>query len=202
MSNEETCPFIFSRGAHGDFRVFCIIIVPISVERKVTEMGGEEIRIVPADSEELLGQVRDIFREYQASLGIDLDFQGFEEELASLPGKYAPPRGRLYLAFFSEKLAGCVALRPLGGDNCEMKRLYVRPEFRGRKLGRLLAEKVITEARKEEYAEMYLDTLPAMLAAQAMYRSLGFRLTGPYCYNPVEGTQYMMLDLLQDNQAG
>lgn len=155
----------------------------------------EEIRIVSADSGRFLGQVREIFREYQVSLGIDLCFQDFEEELSSLPGKYGPPGGRLYLALVGREAAGCIALRSFEGKRCEMKRLYVRPGFRGRNLGRMLAEKVIEEARKTGYSEMLLDTLPSMTAAQSLYRSLGFREIGPYCFNPVEGTRYMKLDL-------
>ena len=159
-----------------------------------------EVFIRDASSEPLLTQVREIFREYQKSLGIDLGFQNFEEELAGLPGKYAPPRGRIYLAFFGESgedgaAAGCIALRPLDGERCEMKRLYVRPAFRGHDLGRKLAERVVADARAIGYSEMLLDTLPDMSAAQALYRSLGFLSTDPYCFNPIERAQYMALAL-------
>lgn len=146
-------------------------------------------------SEPLISQAREIFREYQVSLGIDLCFQDFEQELADLPGKYAPPQGRLYLAFIDEKLAGCIALRPFQEGMCEMKRLYVRPEFRGQYLGLLLAKEIIAEAREIGYHQMVLDTLDTMTAAQKLYRSLGFKEIEPYCFNPIDGALYMSLDL-------
>ena len=146
-------------------------------------------------AEPLVDRVRELFREYQLSLGIDLSFQDFEEELAGLPGTYAPPLGRLYIAFVDGVPAGCIALRPLGHGQCEMKRLYVRPAFRGQELGRRLAAKAIDEAREIGYTQMYLDTLPTMTSAQALYRSLGFRPVAPYRFNPIEGAQYMRLDL-------
>ena len=113
-----------------------------------------------ATEEPLLSQVREIFREYQASLGVDLCFQNFEEELATLPGKYAPPQGRLYLAYVDGQLAGCIALRRFEENHCEMKRLYLRPQFRGQNMGKKLAEKVIGDARQIGYSQMCLDTLP------------------------------------------
>lgn len=146
-------------------------------------------------SEPLLSQAREIFREYQLSLGIDLCFQGFEQELSALPGKYASPHGRLYLAFIDERLAGCIALRPFQEGQCEMKRLYVRPQFRGKNLGLLLATEIIGEARKIGYRQMVLDTLDTMTAAQKLYRSLGFQEIPPYCFNPIDGAIFMSLDL-------
>jgi len=153
------------------------------------------MKIELVTSEPSLSQVRDIFREYQSSIGVDLCFQNFEEELSSLPGKYAPPEGRLYLAFIDGGLAGCIALRPLQENNCEMKRLYVRSQFRGRDLGRSLANKVIEDARQIGYRKMFLDTMSTMKTAQALYSSLGFREISPYCYNPADGVQYLGLDL-------
>lgn len=153
------------------------------------------MKVVDAASAEDVARVRTLFREYERSLGIDLCFQGFERELAELPGAYAPSTGRLLCAVEGDRLAGCVALRPLGGDACEMKRLYVRPEFRGRGAGRLLATTVIREARAIGYARMRLDTLPSMKEAIALYRALGFVEIAPYTANPVPGALFMELDL-------
>jgi ribosomal protein S18 acetylase RimI-like enzyme len=136
-----------------------------------------------------------LFREYQTLLDIDLCFQGFEQEVAGLPGAYAPPRGRLLLALDGAVPAGCVALRPLAAATCEMKRLYVRPAARGRRVGRLLAETVLREARGIGYARMRLDTMPSMKEAIALYRSLGFLEIAPYCENPVAGALFMELSL-------
>ena len=153
------------------------------------------MEIVQAVTPGQVAEARALFREYASSLGIDLCFQGFEQELVSLPGAYAPPRGRLLLATDSGALAGCVALRPLDDSACEMKRLYVRPEFRGRRAGRRLAERVVAEARSIGYARMRLDTLPSMKEAFALYQTLGFREIAPYCENPIIGTRFMELDL-------
>jgi putative acetyltransferase len=144
-------------------------------------------------------QARALFEEYAAWLAVDLCFQGFAEELATLPGAYAPPRGMLMLAGTREAVAGCVALRPLagsaGGDVAEMKRLYVRPVARGTGLGMRLAQTVIDGARAIGYREVKLDTLKRMAEAQALYAKLGFRECAPYYHNPIAGTVYMSRSL-------
>jgi len=161
------------------------------------------LRILPAESAGDIALAAALFREYAASLAVDLSFQHFEEELASLPGEYAPPEGRLLLAFRdgAERPAGCVALRKLEKEICEMKRLYVRPEFRGHRLGRALAEAVIAAARATGYHAMRLDTLPQMSEAQSLYRALGFREIPPYRFNPVPGTKYFELALGPGHQS-
>jgi len=151
--------------------------------------------IAPALTREDIAIVRDLFREYGASLGIDLAFQQFGEELAELPGAYAPPRGSLLLARFGPAVAGCVGLRPLGADVGEIKRLYVRPAFRGAGAGDALARAAIAAARDRGYARVRLDTLPTMTAARRLYEKLGFREIAPYRFNPVEGTAFLELTL-------
>jgi putative acetyltransferase len=148
-----------------------------------------------SDSSEL-EFVRTLFREYVDSLGLDLSFQNFEQELAELPGKYAPPAGCILLAVVGDQAAGCVALRPLAGGTCEMKRLYVRPSYRGTGLGRLLAEGIIEEAKARGYSAMCLDTVPAIMGgAVALYRALGFDEIPPYCDNPIPGALFFQLRL-------
>lgn len=154
------------------------------------------LEIVPATSPDRIEAARRLFKEYEASLGIELTFQGFAREVAELPGAYAPPAGRLFLATDRpDDHVGCVALRPLGEGICEMKRLYVRPTARGTRLGRRLAETVIHEARAIGYARMRLDTLPSMNDAFALYQRLGFYEIAPYCENPIVGTHFMELVL-------
>lgn len=138
-----------------------------------------------------LDDLRELFREYTSSLGIDLSFQDYAAELAALPGKYAPPDGRLYLALVDGKPAGCVGLRRLDAGRCEMKRLYVRPAFRGLRLGDALVRRVIDDAASLGYRRMLLDTLPSMRRAIGLYRGLGFVDIAPYYHNPVEGTVYL-----------
>ena len=153
------------------------------------------VTIEPARSPHDVETVRELFREYERSLDVDLCFQGFEEELASLPGRYAPPEGRLLLARDAEGVLGCVALRPLDDGLCEMKRLYLRPAARGKRVGRALVSRVIDEAREAGYRAIRLDTLPSMTEAIALYASLGFRRITPYYPSPVVGTVYMELAL-------
>ena len=153
------------------------------------------ISIKEATTADALLQARTLFKEYQAALGVDLGFQDFENELANLPGQYAAPGGRLLLASSDSRVAGCVALRPLSGDACEMKRLFVRPAFRAHGVGRMLAERAISEARSIGYRRMCLDTLPSMGRAQQLYEALGFREIEPYRYNPIAGTKYLGLNL-------
>ena len=145
----------------------------------------------PAD----LRETRTLFEEYAAALEHDLSFQGFQEELATLPGKYARPDGRLLLASWDDALAGCVALRPLESGTCELKRLYVRPAFRAKRIGRTLAERVIQEAREAGYRKVRLDTLPSMNSAFTLYRRLGFHPIEPYRENPVAGAVFLELQL-------
>ena len=139
-------------------------------------------------------QARELFLEYASSLGFSLCFQNFDKELAALPGDYVPPTGRLLLAEYEGQVAGCVALHKLADGTCEMKRLYLRPQFRGKGLGRTLADRIIAEARSIGYQRMRLDTVePVMKDAVVMYRRLGFREIAPYCDNPIAGALYMEL---------
>ena len=152
--------------------------------------------LTQAESPQQIAQTRELFLEYAKSLGFSLCFQNFDQELASLPGDYAPPEGRLLLAEHNGQLVGCVALHKLEPQICEMKRLYVRPQFRGKGLGLALAERIIAEARGAGYTHMRLDTVePVMKDAVRMYRRLGFREIAPYCRNPIEGALYMELAL-------
>jgi ribosomal protein S18 acetylase RimI-like enzyme len=149
----------------------------------------------PARVPDELPAVRALFQEYAAGLGIDLCFQRFEEEMAGLPGGYAPPSGRLMLAVEGDDVAGCIALRRLDDETCEMKRLYVRPAYRGAGAGRMLAERVLAEAAAAGYRSIRLDTLPSMARAIELYRALGFVPIEPYCHNPVPGAMYLAKEL-------
>ena len=153
------------------------------------------VEIIQAHTERYVADVRALFKEYGASLGISLCFQGFEKELAELPGDYAPPAGRLLVALDEKQLAGCVGVRRIDQNICEMKRLYVRLALRGRNVGRKLASAIIDEAYKIGYEKMRLDTLPSMKEAIQLYRSLGFQPIKPYRPNPMEGAIYMELSL-------
>ena len=149
-----------------------------------------------AHSDEYVTTARQLFKEYEAGLGINLCFQNFAKELAELPGDYAPPDGRLLLAVENKKVAGCIALRRIGDGICEMKRLFVRSEFRGKGLGRQLVETIVRTAKEIGYERMRLDTLPGKMdEAIALYRSLGFTEIEPYYQNPVPGAKFMELEL-------
>ena len=162
------------------------------------------IKSVQTDAE--IEEVRKLFRGYEAYLDVDLCFQRFEEELANLPGKYSRPEGALLIGLDGESVAGCVAVRKLYGDVCEMKRLFVRPAFRGTGLGRRLALKIIAVARALGYASMRLDTLDKLTEAMQLYETLGFRRTEPYYENPLPGVVFWELALKKErggpSQAG
>jgi putative acetyltransferase len=157
---------------------------------------ADALTISQAESAEEIAQARELFQEYAQSLGFNLCFQSFDQELSTLPGDYAPPHGRLLLVRRSGELAGCVALHAIGPRTCEMKRLYVRPQFRAQGLGRTLIQRVIDDARQIGYRSMRLDTVePIMKQAVTLYRRLGFREIAPYRINPIEGALYMELVL-------
>ena len=172
---------------------------------RLRELGGEPttdgtvIKVVAQRAVADINAVRLLFEEYAQSLNVDLCFQNFDAELQNLPGEYAAPRGTLLLATVSDALAGCCALRPLDAvdypNACEMKRLYVRPAYRGLRLGRMLAEAILDAARVSGYGCILLDTLDDMEAARALYRELGFEDIPPYYYNPVSGAHYLKAEL-------
>ena len=154
------------------------------------------LTIVQAVTKTQINETRSLFREYEAWLGLDLCFQGFKDELAGLPGKYAEPDGRLLLAFSDKRLAGCIALRKLDEDVCEMKRLFVRDGFRGQQIGVQLIERLIADARETGYKQMRLDTYPAKMGkAVKLYESHGFCEIPPYYDNPHNGVLFMELTL-------
>jgi ribosomal protein S18 acetylase RimI-like enzyme len=162
----------------------------------IANTHGSELEALQAESPDQIATIRELFLEYAQSLGFSLCFQGFDQELAGLPGDYTPPAGCLILATQGGKAAGCVALHRLDDEHCEMKRLYVRPQFRGRGLGRHLAERIIADARQIGYKYLRLDTVePVMRTAVAMYRGLGFVEIAPYRPNPIDGALYMELEL-------
>ena len=167
---------------------------PSSTRTSATEIG---IRAAGAAD---IAACRELFLEYQRAIGVSLCFQGFDDELARLPGDYAPPRGGLWLAQAGPLLAGCVALRALGAGEAEMKRLYVRAAFRGTGLGRRLAEHAIGAARSLGYSTVKLDTLPTMREAQALYTRLGFVPVAPYNDNPIGGVKFLGYDLRPRSQ--
>lgn len=153
------------------------------------------IRVVRAVDTRSVAIVRELFREYADSLDFSLDFQDFEREVRGLPGEYASPRGALFLAWVEGDAAGCVGVRPIDARTCEMKRLYVRPEFRVRGVGRVLAERAVGEGRELGYERMWLDTVPSMTAAIALYRSMGFHDIPPYRDNPIPGALFLEREL-------
>ena len=158
-----------------------------------------DINLVIADTPQLLDEAREIFRDYAASLDVDLCFQNFDDELRCLPGEYAAPHGYLLLAFVDGALAGCGAMRPLPdvdyANACEMKRLFVRSAFRRSGLGRLMAQALLDEARRSGYSAMLLDTLDDMEAARGLYGALGFEEVPPYYFNPLPGAHYLKAEL-------
>jgi GNAT superfamily N-acetyltransferase len=160
------------------------------------DVDSPSIQFLQAESATQIAQARELFLEYAQSLGFSLCFQNFDKELAELPGDYVPPSGRLLLAHYQHHLAGCVALHKLQDGICETKRLYLRPQFRGKGLGLALAERIIAEARQIGYGKMRLDTVESVMKdAVTMYRKLGFREIPPYCSNPIPSAVYMELQL-------
>jgi len=173
--------------ARGHKNIFC--------ENKKAEKSGMS-KIFPAQTDEDYEITKKLLVEYADSLGFHLSFQNFEEELANLPGNYVSPAGCLLLAVNKEQPVGCVGLRKLSDGVCEMKRLYVREQFRGLGIGRALVEAVIDQARKIGYNYMRLDTVPSMEVASALYVSVGFKKSGAYRYNPIEDAVFMELRLV------
>jgi putative acetyltransferase len=156
----------------------------------------KQLRIEQVTTSAQVKAARDLFVEYAESLGFSLCFQNFERELRTLPGDYAPPHGRLLLAYLDEEPVGCVAMHPWNRDICEMKRLYVRPVARGHALGRILVERLVKEARAIGYERMRLDTIePIMTRAVLLYRDMGFEEIEAYRNNPMQGTLYLELKL-------
>lgn len=151
----------------------------------------QQIELIPVEGTDRLDMIRQLFLEYAQSLDFDLCFQDFETELASLPGKYARPDGALILAQVDGQPAGCVALRGISEEACEMKRLYVRDAYRGLRIGQALIGRIIEEAAKRHYRFIRLDTAPTMQKAQSLYQSFGFYDIEPYIYNPLQGARYM-----------
>ena len=156
---------------------------------------NEKIEWLQVQDETLLPAAKELILEYANSLSVDLCFQNFSEEMNSLLQKYGPPEGLLLLARVNGEGAGCIALRRISEDVCEMKRLYVREGFRGLGLGKRLVTRIIEEAKQRDYSFIRLDTLPEMKSAQGLYEDLGFYDINPYVYNPVEGVRYMELRL-------
>jgi putative acetyltransferase len=170
------------------------VTVPIDKldKRDFGRGGRSQVDLIQATLPEHIEQVRTLFLEYGGSLGFSLCFQSFDEESKSLPGAYAPPRGRLLLARSADHAAGCIALRPREAGICEMKRLYVRPGDRGKGLGRILVERIIAEARAIGYTRMRLDTIEsAMQDAVELYRRMGFQEIAPYSTIPLESALWM-----------
>lgn len=153
------------------------------------------LEITSVQDDSLLPDVRGLFREYANSLGFHLCFQDFEQELAELSVRYAPPQGAILIGRWNGDLASCVAMKPLGDGLCEMKRFFVRPEFRDKGIGRQMAEAIIAAGRKAGYRAMRLDTVPSMQSAIKIYEALGFSDTEPYVFNPVPGVRYLELVL-------
>ncbi|MEO8064093.1 MAG: GNAT family N-acetyltransferase [Pseudomonadota bacterium] len=155
-----------------------------------------DFKLNQVEDVQLVALARELFREYSEAIGTDLEYQGFSAELASLPAPYAPPAGALLIAQDAARVAGCVAMRRLDDNTCEMKRLYVRSEYRGTGLGRMLVEAVINAARQTNYRELRLDTLPSMVSAQSLYRRLGFFEIHPYGEKYLPGTRFYSLTLV------
>lgn len=163
------------------------------------ETPQPRIAVRPVNGPDDVAVVRELFLEYQSDIGIDLCFQGFDQELATLPGDYSPPLGGLFLAYVDNDAAGCCAFRPLPDSDyanaCEMKRLFVRRAFRGFGLGRLLVEQILLQAKQSGYDAMLLDTLSDMEAARQLYQEVGFEEVAPYYHNPLPGAHYLKVDL-------
>lgn len=157
------------------------------------------LRILRVNTKQEIDLARDLFLEYADSLDFDLSFQDFQKEVEQLPGEYAHPAGCLLLAWYDSEVAGCVALRRISKEICEMKRLFVRPKFRGNGIGKALSTAIIEDARRTGYKRMRLDTVPAMKSAIALYESLGFKEIEPYRYNPIQGAKFMELNLGEKN---
>lgn len=163
--------------------------------RNITLNNEKIVEFKHITGQEMIEEIKQLFLEYAQSLEIDLAFQNFEEEFNTLPGKYGPPDGALILALVNGKGAGCIALRKISEGICEMKRLYIRDDYRGLGIGKKLINMVIEEARKLNYSFIRLDTLPSMQKAQELYRLFGFYDIEPYVYNPVKGTRFLELKL-------
>lgn len=162
---------------------------------QIVKDGNDALAFKHIDGTDRLEDIRQLFLEYSESLNIDLAFQDFETELNTLPGKYGPPDGALIIALMNDKPAGCIALRRLSDQTCEMKRLYVRKAYQGLGIGNQLIRMLIDDAVGRNYRYMRLDTLPTMKKAQDLYKSFGFYDIEPYVYNPVQGTRFMELEL-------
>lgn len=180
-----------------------IVISQSNVKVKLTKlkrssennMTPAQIEIISATDSKKIAEAKKLIQEYGNSLKISLDHQNFKQELKKLPGEYVAPKGRLLLAYVDGKVAGCVALREFANNSCEMKRLYVKDNYRGQGIGKQLVTRLIEEARSAGYEFMKLDTIPGMTRAQQIYESYGFYDINPFVYSPVDGTRYMELKL-------